>query len=55
MLANGKDGWIELEEIPQGDDLYLKGVTITITSGEASGKQLLLDQIIPDPKTGEAY
>ena len=52
MLANGKDGWIELEEIPQGDDLYLKGVTITITSGEASGKQLLHDQIIPDPKTG---
>lgn len=48
MLANGKDGWIELEEVPWGDDLYLRGVAVRITSGAAAGKQMLLDKIIPD-------
>ena len=45
MLADGKGAWIELEEVPQGEDLYLQGVTISILTGEAAGKQLLLDRI----------
>lgn len=49
MLTNGKDGWIELEDIPRGDDLYLQGVTITMTSGAAEGKQMLLGELHPDP------
>ena len=46
QLADGKDAWIELEEVPQGDDLYLEGVNITVTTGKASGKSLLLRDII---------
>lgn len=52
MLVNGKDAWIELEQVPKEKNLYLKGVEVCITSGEAAGKQMLLDKIIPD-KDGE--
>lgn len=45
MLTDGKDAWIELEEVPEGEDLYLKGVNITFETGEARGKQLLLGSI----------
>ena len=45
QLADGNGAWIELEEVPRGDDLYLEGVTIHITSGEAAGKKLLLSGI----------
>ena len=45
-LADGNGGWIELEEVPQGDNLYLKGVTITVQTGEAAGMQMLLGQMI---------
>jgi len=48
MFTNGKDAWIELEEIPQGDDLYLKGVYVILNTGAAAGKRMLLDQLIPD-------
>lgn len=44
MLTDGKDAWIELEEVPQGD-LYLGGVNITFESGGSKGKQLLLGDI----------
>ncbi len=52
MFVNGKDAWIELEELPQGDDLYLKGVYVIINTGAAAGKRMLLDQLIPD-ETGK--
>ena len=46
MLADGNGYWIELEEVPQGDDLYLEGVNISFLTGEAAGGgQLLLDDI----------
>ena len=48
MLSDGKGAWIELEAVPQGEDLYLQGVTITPLTGEAAGKQLLLDKIEGD-------
>lgn len=50
MLQDGKDAWIELEKLPQGDDLYLRGVTITFETGGAAGKQLLLGAM---HRTGE--
>ncbi len=50
MLGASKGAWIELEEVPHGDDLYLKGVNIAITSGAAAGTVMLLDQIIPAPE-----
>ena len=28
MLTDGKDAWIELETLPEGEDLYLRGVNI---------------------------
>ena len=43
MFTNGKDAWIELEEIPRGDDLYLKGVYVILNTGAAAGKRMLLD------------
>ena len=45
MLTDGHDAWIELEEVPTGEDLYLQGVNISFETGEAVGKQLLLGGI----------
>lgn len=45
MLADGGGSWIELEEVPQGDDLYLKGVNISFLTGDAQEYTLLLDRI----------
>lgn len=45
QLADGGSAWIELEEVPHGDDLYLQGVVITFLSGKAAGKQMLLGGI----------
>lgn len=41
-LVDGNGAWIELEEVPQGEDLYLKGVTIGFETGAAAGKNMLL-------------
>lgn len=46
QLTDGSGAWIELEKVPKGDDLYLKGVNITFRTGKAAGKQLLLGDII---------
>lgn len=45
MLTDGKDAWIELEEIPLGVQPYLRGVTIEIRTGRASGRRLALGDI----------
>lgn len=42
LLKDGSAAFIELETVPQGDDLYLSGVNIIIKSGKAEGKKLLL-------------
>lgn len=49
QLADGRDGWIELEAVPRGENLYLEGVNITVTTGAAAGKTLLLGGMIADP------
>lgn len=46
QLTDGGGAWIELEETPKGDDLYLKGVNMIFRTGKAAGKQLLLGDII---------
>lgn len=46
LLADGNGAWIELEELPEGEDLYLRGVNILPVTGEAVGLQLLLDDMI---------
>lgn len=45
-LTDGNGAWIELEELPEGEDLYLRGVALSPLTGKAAGKQLLLDQMI---------
>lgn len=44
-LVDGNGAWIELEEVPQGEDLYLKGVNIGFETGAAVGKNMLLGDI----------
>lgn len=46
QLSDGGGAWIEMEEVPKGDDLYLKGVNITFHTGKAVGKQLLLGDMV---------
>ncbi len=46
QLADGGGAWMELEKVPKGEDLYLKGVSITFRTGKAAGKQLLLGDIV---------
>ncbi len=56
MMADGKGNWIELEEVPQGEELYLKGVTVMPLSGAAAGRQFLLDEIVGNAITfGMSY
>ena len=55
MLTDGKDAWIELEKVPEGDDLYLKGVNITFVTGESAGKQMLLGDMQRDTETGGGF
>lgn len=45
MMADGNGAWIELEEVPTGDDLYLEGVNIGFETGNAVGKLLLLGEL----------
>lgn len=51
QLTDGDGAWIELENVPKGDDLYLKGVNITFRTGKAAGKQLLLENIVGNALT----
>lgn len=55
MLTDGKDAWIEMEALPEGDDLYLKGVNIGFETGGAAGMQLLLGDMRRDPENGGGY
>lgn len=55
MLSDGKNAWIEMEQLPEGEDLYLQGVTVTLETGEAKGKQLLMDSMYRDVNTGGGF
>lgn len=45
MLTDGSGAWIEVESVPEGENLYIKGVNITFPEGEAKEYTLLLDRI----------
>ncbi len=46
MLGNEDiNPWIEVAEVPVGDNLYLKGAEVTFTSGKAAGKKLVIKRI----------
>ena len=55
QLSDGDGAWIELDEIPQGENLYLEGVSITPTTGAAAGKVLLLKDLVRKPGTKGGY
>lgn len=45
MLTDGSAAWIEVEDVPAGEDPFLRGVDIRFESGEAKGKCLRLGSI----------
>ncbi len=40
-----EEPWLELESVPQNEDLYLKGAVLTFTDGKAKGKRLQIGRI----------
>lgn len=55
QLVSGNGAWIELEELPGGEDLYLHGVNLIPQTGAAVGQELLLDKMIPYPEGKGGY
>lgn len=45
MLTDGSAAYIEVEQVPQGENLFLRGVDIHFESGAAKGKTLRLGSI----------
>lgn len=46
QLKELRGAWIELEDVPHGENFYLRGINIGFKSGRAVGKTLLLGDII---------
>ena len=42
QLAEGNGAYLELKELPQGDDLYLEGLSMIFQSGASKGATLLM-------------
>lgn len=45
MMADASGAFIEVENVPEGEDLFLRGVDIIFESGKAKGKKLRLKSI----------
>ena len=45
MLQDGGAAYIEVEDVPEGTDLYLKGTELYFESGAAAGRKLALGRI----------
>ena len=54
QMASGKGAYLELEELPQGENLYHEGLYMTLQDGEARGATLLMGKMMryPDGKGG---
>ena len=39
------DCWVELDQVPEGDDLYLTGTNFIVLTGDAAGERLAVDRI----------
>lgn len=50
QLIEGNGAYIEVEALPAGNDLYLRGVDMTFQAGAAAGKVLRLGKMIRDPE-----
>lgn len=53
VLTEGGNAFLEVEALPEGEDLYLRGVNIFFTSGASEGKKLLMGSMHPCGETGE--
>lgn len=42
LLADGSSAYLELQDVPEGDNLYLRGLSMEILTGKAAGQKLLL-------------
>lgn len=47
-LSDGRGTWLELENGPEGDNLYLVGVEMTVLTGAAAGNKMTLRDIHDD-------
>lgn len=45
MMSSGGEASVEVDILPEGDDLFLRGVDIHILSGDARGKKIRLKEI----------
>lgn len=46
QLASGNGAYLELEELPQGDNLYLEGLSMIFQNGEAKDANLLMGKMM---------
>ena len=46
QLAEGNGAYLELEELPQGENLYLEGLSMIFESGSAQGANLLMGRMM---------
>lgn len=46
QLASGNGAYLELEALPEGDHLYLQGLSMIFESGDAQGATLLMDKMM---------
>ncbi|MBQ8954278.1 MAG: hypothetical protein IJ048_09190 [Clostridia bacterium] len=46
QLAEGNGAYLELEDLPKGDNLYLEGLSMIFESGDAKGANLLMGKMM---------
>ncbi len=49
QMVSGKGAYLELEELPEGNDLYLEGLYMTFQSGSAANATLLMGKMMRYP------
>jgi len=55
QLTEGNGAYLEVEALPDGNDLYLKGVDMTFQTGAAAGKVLRLGEMVRSPDGAGGY
>ena len=49
QLSEGNGAYLELEELPKGDNLYLEGLSMVFQTGEAKGATLIMGKMMRFP------
>lgn len=45
LLADGSSVYLELKDVPEGENLYLRGLTMELLTGKAAGQKMLLGKL----------